>query len=277
MRSFYLPDLSELRFFCFPHSVGNYTQPDEHNINRPEGVRDFSLHYIAEGSGYIELDNTKYELGKGNVFLHVPNDRMRYYLSEEDPWNIYWIQFYGNTLPAFFLDNGYFKSSVWTQSNASLLESAFEELLDEIERYNFLRPSRISALNYSVLIEFMSHSIPLSSYRNINNLEKITALLPEMQKNAHLPFELEGWANQVGLTPNYFCSLFKKATKMTPVSYITKCRIQRSKLLLLSNPSMPIKEVAILSGYPGNSYFNKKFMESEGKTPAEFRRIHLKA
>ncbi|WP_370636255.1 AraC family transcriptional regulator [Cohnella sp. CFH 77786] len=43
-----------------------------------------------------------------------------------------------------------------------------------------------------------------------------------MQKNSHLPFVLEEWANQAGLTPNYFCSLFKKVTKMTPLAYITK-------------------------------------------------------
>ncbi|WP_017688468.1 helix-turn-helix transcriptional regulator [Paenibacillus sp. PAMC 26794] len=277
MRSFYLPDLSEFHFFCFPHSVGNYTKPDQHHINRMEGVQDFSLHYIAEGSGYVELHHKKYELSKGNVFLHIPNDPMRYYQSEDDPWNIYWIQFYGNALSAFLLENGHYQSSVWTQSHASLIESSFEHLLDEIEQFNFLRPSRISALNYSVLIEFISHAIPLSAYRNLNNFEKITALLPEMQKKAHLPFELAIWSDKLGLTPHYFCSLFKKATKMTPVSYITKCRIQSSKQLLLSHPSMSIKEVSMQCGYPGNSYFNKKFMESEGKTPEEFRRLHLKA
>ncbi|WP_340022760.1 helix-turn-helix domain-containing protein [Paenibacillus sp. FSL K6-1096] len=243
-------------------------------MNRPNGVRDFSLHYIASGSGDIEIGDKTFTLGAGDAFLHFPNDRMRYYCSESDPWNIFWIQFNGNALQAYFLDNRYSGSSIWTLKNASLLQSAFEDLFHELEHYNFLRPSRISTLTYSVIIEFVSNSLPYSSYRSTNHLDKITALLPEMQQKAHLPFELEWWAGQVGLTPNYFCSLFKKATKMTPVSYVTKCRIQKSKQLLLSQPSMSIKEVAILSGYPGISYFNKKFMESEGITPGEFREIH---
>ena len=62
---------------------------------------------------------------------------------------------------------------------------------------------------------------------------------------------------------------------MTPVSYITKCRIQLSKHLLVKQPVIPIKEVAITSGYPGLSYFNKKFMEAEEMTPGEFRNKHL--
>ncbi|MFD1907744.1 helix-turn-helix domain-containing protein [Paenibacillus rhizoplanae] len=56
---------------------------------------------------------------------------------------------------------------------------------------------------------------------------------------------------------------------MTPVSYITKCRIQTSKQLLLGNPSMSIKEVAIVSGYPGISYFNKNSWN-----PKELRQVN---
>lgn len=53
MRAYYLPNLSEFRFFCFPHCVGNYIRPYDHNVNRPNGIRDFSLHYIASGSGVM--------------------------------------------------------------------------------------------------------------------------------------------------------------------------------------------------------------------------------
>jgi AraC-like DNA-binding protein len=121
----------------------------------------------------------------------------------------------------------------------------------------------------------MSNAISYSHYRGVNNIEKIMALLPQMQQKAHLPFVLEEWAELVGYTPNYFCSLFKKVTKMTPSSYITQCRIQLSKHLLVKQPVIPVKEVAINCGYPGLSYFNKKFKESEGITPTEFRNKHI--
>ncbi|MDQ0058918.1 helix-turn-helix transcriptional regulator [Paenibacillus harenae] len=273
-RAFYLPNFSEFRFFCFPHSVGNFVQPTNHNVNRPDGVRDYSLHYVASGSGFIELGGETFQLREGDVFWHIPDDRMRYYRSEEDPWNIFWMQLYGSTLPAFITENGYHQSGIWNLKDGSLLEGTFVSLLDEIEHHNFLRPARISALTYSVLIEFLSNSTPFSPYRGVDNAQKMRALLPEMQRQAHLPFILEDWAAAAGYTPNYFCSLFKKVTRMTPVSYITKCRIQISKHLLVSHPIIPIKEVAERAGYPGFSYFNKKFMESEGVTPGEFRRNH---
>ncbi|WP_020617914.1 helix-turn-helix transcriptional regulator [Paenibacillus daejeonensis] len=276
-REFYLPNFSEFRFSCFPHSAGNYNRPFKkgHNVTRLGGVRDYSLHYVAEGSGILELNGDTYQLRAGDAFWHVPHSPMRYYSSDDNPWNVYWMQMYGSTLPTFLSENGFHQSSIWTMNDSELLQLTFDELLDEIEAHNFLRPSRISALSYGVLIEFVSHAIPYSHYRSVNSSDKILALLPLMQKKAHLPFVLEAWAEQAGYTPNYFCSLFKKVTRMTPVSYMTKCRIQLSKHLLVQQPVIPIKEVAINSGYPGLSYFNKKFMASEGMTPGEFRNRHL--
>ncbi len=45
-RQYFLPNFAEYNFFCFPHSVGKYIQPHEHNVNREAGVRDFSLHFV---------------------------------------------------------------------------------------------------------------------------------------------------------------------------------------------------------------------------------------
>ncbi|MBW5445154.1 AraC family transcriptional regulator [Cohnella sp. CFH 77786] len=73
-----------------------------------------------------------------------------------------------------------------------------------------------------VPFEFTCNAISFSNRRRKEKIDAIIELLPMMQKNSHLPFVLEEWANQAGLTPNYFCSLFKKVTKMTPLAYITK-------------------------------------------------------
>lgn len=124
-----------------------------------------------------------------------------------------------------------------------------------------------------MLIEYISNSIPFANRKGKGEIERIIQLLPLMQKDLHLPYEMERWAAEAKLTPNYFCSLFKKVTKMTPLAYITKCRIQSSKHLLLSNPSMPINKISSASGYSNASYFNKIFMEMEGITLSEFRKF----
>ncbi|WP_373232370.1 AraC family transcriptional regulator [Cohnella sp.] len=275
-RKYMLPAFDEYNFFCFPHSIGKNTTPLEHNVNRESGVRDFSLHFVVGGKGYLELNGTVYALKQGDVFLHTPFQRMRYYTSEDDRWEIFWMQFNGNALANFMLERGFHETSLWYMNENGPLEKAWLELLDEVEVNNFLRPAKISALTYAVIVEFMCNAIPFSNKRGTHNVDRIIHLLPIMQEDAHLPFILDEWADKANLTPNYFCSLFKKVTKMTPLTYITKCRIQKSKQLLLGDQSTQIKEIAINSGYPSVSYFNKIFMEMEGMTPGDFRTIHYK-
>lgn len=269
---YFLPSFDEFNFFCFPHSVGKYTHPVDHNVNRETGVKDFSLHFVVGGKGYIEMNDTVYTLKQGDVFLHVPSQRMRYYTSEDDHWDIYWMQFNGSKLTDFLLERGFHDSAIWFIKDIEPLEQSFLELLEEIERNNFSRPTKLSSLTYSVLAEFTSNAIPFSNRKGKDKIDRIIGLLPIMQKNSHLPFVMEEWADQAELTPNYFCSLFKKVTKVTPLAYIVKCRIQTSKQMLLSSPFMPINQIAMASGYPSASYFNKVFMEMEGITPSEFRK-----
>lgn len=273
---YFLPSFEEYNFFCYPHSAGKYTRTNDHNVTRPGGVKDFSLHFVTNGKGYIELGDSIHTLKQGDIFFHCPFQNMRYYSSENDPWVIYWMQFNGSKLSDFLLERGFHETSIWYMNDLNMLEQAFIELLDEMEAHNFLRPAKLSALTYAVLIEFVSNATPFTNKRGTQNVDKIIQILPFMQKNAHLPFELEKWADKLNLTPNYFCSLFKKVTRVTPLSYITKSRIQNSKQLLLLHPDMAIKEIAISSGYPSVSYYNKIFMQLEGMTPTEFRSNHFK-
>ena len=225
VREFFLPPFDELNFFCLPHSVGKYIYHDNHNVHRETGVRDFSLHLVVGGKGYVELHDTVHTVKHGDVFLHVPFQRMRYYTSEDDRWDIFWMQFNGSKLTDFLLERGFHESSIWFMKDIGPLEQSFLDLLEEIERNNISRPTKLSSLSYSVLTEFTSNAIPFSNRKGKEKIVRIIELLPDMQKNAHLPFVMEEWADKAELTPNYFCSLFKKVTKMTPLAYITKCRI----------------------------------------------------
>lgn len=217
-----------------------YTCPDRHYVYREEGVNDFSLHFVVGDKGYLEIQDTVYTLKRGDAFLHVPFQKMNYYTSDDDSWDIYWMQFNGRKLADFLLERGFHESSIWFMKNSELLERSFLDLIEEVEKYNISRPAKLSGLTYTVFIEFISNSIPFANRKGRGKIERIIQLLPLMQKELHLPYEMERWAAEAKLTPNYFCSLFKKVTKMTPLAYITKCRIQASKHLLLNNPSMPI-------------------------------------
>ncbi|MFH5184535.1 helix-turn-helix domain-containing protein [Paenibacillus sp. TAB 01] len=97
-----------------------------------------------------------------------------------------------------------------------------------------------------------------------------------MQEQACRPFELDYWAAQAGVSTYYFCKLFRKVTQMTPMTFVTLCRLQLSKQWLLEKRELTVKQIANDAGYPSVSYFNKRFLEHEGLTPTDYRLLYWK-
>lgn len=88
---------------------------------------------------------------------------------------------------------------------------------------------------------------------------------------AHLGDEisLNTVAEQMGLSPNYFSSLFKEHTGETFMEYLVKTRIERAKQLLRGG-GYKVYEVANRVGYADPRYFSEVFKKYAGVNPAEY-------
>lgn len=274
LRQYLLPTLNDHDYMVLPESIGWYRDAPEHAVDRKVGtLNNFSIHFVLSGSGFVEIEGKQFSLKRGDAFLYFPMQEQRYYSSKNDPWNIRWVHFYGSVLNQFLSERGFHRYSLWNVQHIRPLETAHEELLLEAESNSFLHLSRLSTLTYTFLMEFITNVVPRTSDRRQELDDRINPLLPLMQRKACEPFELDYWAEQAGVSTYYFCRLFKRATQMTPMAFITLCRLQMSKQWLLDNKEMTIKEIALKAGYPSISYFNKRFLEQEGKTPTEYRQL----
>jgi len=68
----------------------------------------------------------------------------------------------------------------------------------------------------------------------------------------------------------YLSSLFKKEIGKTFSDFLTQYRIKKSESMLRET-TISITEIALLSGFEDQSYFNKVFKKNTGKTPRQFR------
>lgn len=274
LRQYLLPTLQNQEFMILPESIGWYFEEPDHDVVRQVGtLNNFSIHIVISGTGYIEIDGKRFTLKRGDAFLYFPMQEQRYYSSKDDPWNIRWVHFYGGVLHSFLAEQEFDQHSLWTIQQLPSLEKAHEQLLSEAESNSFLHLLQLSTLTYTFLMEFITNASPKTSVRRQELDDRIQTLLPSMQRRACEPFELEYWAKQTGVSTYYFCRLFKRATQMTPMQFITLCRLQMSKQWLLDKKDMTIKEIALKAGYPSISYFNKRFLEQEGMTPTEYRML----
>ena len=84
------------------------------------------------------------------------------------------------------------------------------------------------------------------------------------------PLSLGQVVSHVNVSRFYFCKLFKEATGITLMDYVTRVRIERVKTLLL-DPSMRVSEVAFASGFGSIPRFNSAFKKHMGVSPSEYR------
>ncbi len=91
--------------------------------------------------------------------------------------------------------------------------------------------------------------------------------------NSHYMEDLtvEVLAKKVGISANYFSSLFKKELNYSFVDFLTMLRIEHAKELI-RNTSMKYYAVGQKVGYQNYAYFSKVFKSHVGLTLSEYRR-----
>lgn len=81
---------------------------------------------------------------------------------------------------------------------------------------------------------------------------------------------LESIAEQSGFSKFHFSRLFKLYTNFTFCNYLTYRRIKVAESLLIQ-PDLSITEIALQSGFPSISTFNRIFKQEKDCTPSEYR------
>ncbi|MBD2867637.1 helix-turn-helix transcriptional regulator [Paenibacillus arenilitoris] len=70
---------------------------------------------------------------------------------------------------------------------------------------------------------------------------------------------------------NYITRCMKQVYGMTPAEYLTKCRLEQAKLLLLKT-EWPVAEIAMQVGFENVPYFSNCFARQIGLPPSKFRK-----
>ena len=71
--------------------------------------------------------------------------------------------------------------------------------------------------------------------------------------------------------PHYLSALYKKHTGVSPTEHLAQIRIEAACDLMDTNPSLPLKDVAVSVGFSDQAYFSRVFRKLRGYPPSEFR------
>lgn len=86
-------------------------------------------------------------------------------------------------------------------------------------------------------------------------------------------FSVQSAADHIGISKNYFISLYKERTGTGFWEYVVKLRMEKAKELLLFTDNT-VGAVASMVGYDSEYYFSRKFKEYAQMSPKQFQKNH---
>ena len=128
----------------------------------------------------------------------------------------------------------------------------------------------VDRLNYwlaHALVRYTATVFPQSDTRHGDILKKVMRYI---HNNCAEKLTLNEIADHVNYSVSYLSRIFKEETGESVTAYVNRVRIERAKALL-ANDALTLTEIASLSGFEDQSYFNKVFKRVYGETPGRFR------
>lgn len=107
-------------------------------------------------------------------------------------------------------------------------------------------------------------------YKQKEYVQKFNQILEYIDDHYMDDVTLESVAYMAGFSKYHFSRLFKQYTDFTFCDYLCYRRIKAAEEFL-SKPDLSITEVALQSGFPSISTFNRLFKQQKGITPSEYR------
>ena len=251
------------------------------------------LYYVTEGTAQIEMPSGVYTLTPNHLYF-IPAYTMHSYICDS-AFSHYYIHIYEDL-----------------QSDTSILEewefpvevNACSTDLELIKRLCFINPflklpqsdpdvydnhhtlvSNIQlnqrrpfcdkvesrGILFVLMSRFLKYAVPKAEVKD----DRIQMSLNYIRKNIGSRLEIDFLADKACMSKDHFIRVFKRETGETPNVYITKRKIEKAELTLVTT-ALPIKSIADSLGYDDYSYFNRIFKKNAGVTPQQYRESHFK-
>lgn len=235
----------------------------------------FLLHCVEKGKGSFRTEFAQYELGEHDCFLIQPDQLVSYASDDNEPWRYRWIAFTGSKAAELISHAGFTPQlPVFSSGENSKIPELLESVLKSFRSKN--PSSQLSSLGclYLIMAEaedaLVLESAPPAGGSDVQRIVK--QMIHYMSSQYAHPVSIEQMCSSLGYNRAYLSRIFKKETGTTPVTYLLKLRIGKSRQLLRERPELSIEQIASSVGLNDALYFSRQFRRFHGESPSEYRR-----
>lgn len=102
-------------------------------------------------------------------------------------------------------------------------------------------------------------------------LYRLRKVIDFVRSHLDCPLTVAQMAEEAQMSEYHFARMFKQSLELTPLQYVTQCRMEEAERLLRTT-GLKVEEVARRCGYRSASHFAERFRKRVGMRPREFRR-----
>jgi len=262
----------------------------------PRTVTDYELEYILDSDGGRQvIDGVEYPSRKGDTFFRKPGQRTQCFMRSECICLIFSLHGKLPDLADYRINKEKpiqetFRNSAidsipcvvdtaGDEAIGALFERAMRAFVNPEPYAELLEKALLTELMYRILMQ----SVPCGKGDGVSSVSQSTmsadligrldTARKRMHENLSLRTTVARLAEDVGLSEAYFHKCFARAFGVTPAAYLSEVRIERARELLAAT-DLPIRTIALETGFGEDGYFYRFFAQKTGMTPGDFRNSH---
>lgn len=255
----------------YVQEIGELKSLQPHKSQR-ENLDSFLLLGVLNGEGTVTIGEDNYKIKKGNcAFINC----MDYYAHESDrdnPWELMWVHFNGNTAKAYFdlfMEHNDSKG-IFKPTNLNTLRGNIMTLMG----YQKEKDLKSELLSGSLLADIINSCLFSVMHQGVSHNDEYGNICKEIREYVNEKFRedklMATLADKYDIDEEKLDLYFKKKYGITLRDYILNRRFTAAKELLRFTV-MPINDIVVDSGIRNDDLFRKLFMDGENMTAAEYR------
>ena len=232
------------------------------------------IHFIISGRGTLRIGSKTYHLKAGQGFFSPANVPVDCQADDKDPWLYCWLHFTGIKLEEY-LHSMHInqRMHVFTVSDPDWVYESIQEMMRIATTRTAWAEPKLFGICFDIFSSLMRDNESSRSQIDRPDYAQeryIQRALSFMQYHLADRISIAEVADMLGLTPNYFSTIFRRIVGCTPQKHLVNLRLQYACTLLLTS-TQPIKNIAQIVGYDHATSFSKAFAKQFGMSPNEYR------
>jgi AraC-like DNA-binding protein len=261
-----------------PYPLRRHPDPYQCTWTKGRVLPEYQVVFIVRGDGVFESGPTGVKrIQAGSVILTFPGVWHRYQPSEDTGWEEYWFGMNGEQLHRL-VGQGILapKNAVLDINDRTELDGECKTLVDRVriepQRGHTIAAAALQALATALEVASVPPPIPakVSTPRAAEDAV-VAKAIQYIWNHSEQPMNVTDVVAQLPVTRRSLERRFRDALGTTILDEIANCRLQRAKQLL-SETSLPVSQVAAMSGFSRTQRLNEAFRRYEGITPWVYRR-----